>query len=118
MANILAYDTQPGVGRLLTVLFEKLSHTITQAKDIPDACEKVRTKPYDLVVVGIKPTESEIVRPLLDYMERKKPEIPVVLYSTGVLGEEWSSLYAHAHVEKTPATKGDTLVEAVDKLLK
>jgi DNA-binding NtrC family response regulator len=104
MPTILVVDDEASIRRTLREILEYEDYEVEDAVDGEEALEKIRSEPYDLVLLDVK-------MPKLDGMEVLKaiaeemPEMPVVMISghgTIETAVEATKLGAYDFIEKPP----------------
>jgi DNA-binding NtrC family response regulator len=54
MSSVLVVDDSPGICQTMSMILRRKGFDVSCAADGPDAIEKVRTKPFDVVLLDIR----------------------------------------------------------------
>jgi DNA-binding NtrC family response regulator len=104
MPTILVVDDEASIRRTLIEILEYEDYEVDIAEDGTEALEKLRSDPYDLVLLDVKMPDVDGME-VLETMAEEMPELPVVMISghgTIETAVEATKLGAYDFIEKPP----------------
>ncbi len=114
MTTILFIDDDPRVPRDWRKILKPSGYRIISALDLPEGMRRAEEGGYDILV-----TDKNLggvhrgVRPLLDYMERERPFVPVIIHSGEPGTSAKKELYCTEFTSKADPMR---LIEVLDDI--
>jgi len=116
MAKILLLEDNGHVADGLVSVLKQLGHSAYATYSVYDALDRAKMN-VDLVITDLSINEEEGIIPLLDYLKREKPFVPVIIYAGAELDGRHTrkDLYCHAFCSKR--SRMNKLLEKIDEFI-
>ena len=80
LRHVLIVDDDPGMRQMLTLLLKTKGYAPSAVESVKSALAEIETRPYDVVLCDVRmPAEDGLA--LLDELQRRNPEITVIMMS-------------------------------------